>query len=68
MKTLENYRTKRAVAHSISRPAFVGLISEEDFYRPELYGFEVDMTGRALLPEFGSVRVSADLPSLKSFS
>ncbi|HXG64206.1 MAG TPA: hypothetical protein VNO70_03805 [Blastocatellia bacterium] len=31
--------------------AHFGLITEADFFRPELHGFEVDMAGSVVVPE-----------------
>ena len=54
-----------------SEPAasVVGLITESQFDRVELYGFEVDMNGTVLAPEFHPRRVPTDaLPAIVSFT
>jgi hypothetical protein len=47
----------------------VGLITESQFSSVELYGFEVDMNGTVLVPEFHPRRVPTDaLPAVLSFT
>ncbi len=44
--------------HAGALPVVIGLIDESDFNRLELFGFEVDMDGRVLVPELAPNPVS----------
>jgi len=52
MEILDHCRTKGEGAQRESRSGLFGLIGDKDFYRPELHGFEVDMNGRVIVPDF----------------
>jgi len=50
MRTSDAF-TKKLFAQEESPRGSFGLISETDFYRCELYGLEVDLTGSVIIPE-----------------
>jgi hypothetical protein len=48
--------------------SFFGLIAEPQFHRSELHGFEVEMNGTVIAPEFRPGRVQGALPALMAFA
>ena len=42
-----------------------GLIDERDYHRSELHGFEVDMSGRIIIPELNPHKTEALSAALK---
>ncbi|HXG94442.1 MAG TPA: hypothetical protein VNN73_19020 [Blastocatellia bacterium] len=54
MKRISGRALEQARAQRNEQTECVGLITKTDYSRSELYGFEVDMNGDVITPEFRS--------------